>query len=351
MWEHLGLDPWEFRPGGWTKRLNLGAGKRVFPAWTNHDKIKHSPFIDVACNLEQMPWCWPDNTFSRIDAWAILEHLPYNLMKSMDELWRILRPGGKVHIKVPDYRYRKAYLDPTHETRGWADGVFTFFDPNTSHGAACDYYSPYKWKLLGSGYTDKKKVAIWGQLRKVCSLEQWGDMVVNGIAVAPVQKPIIWINGRAGAGKSTMCRYLQGLYPNIIIVDDHTLWKDVFRYIYLKKSGETTATLGEDFFKDERPESMHRDFAIECALVAKSLAQQGHRVVVDMIASPQKRRDRIQAIANPFWIYLQRDQGEVRTPRFDKMEKCDLLIDNDTLGKHEAIAIVAKKLTEAGMLP
>ena len=350
-WERLGIDPWEVRPGNWQQRLNLGAGDRVWPTWTNHDRERHSERIDVAWDLNETPWAaFPPNHFSRVDAWAVLEHIRPTLLESMNEIWRVLRPGGKVHIKVPRWNYYKAYRDPTHIWRGWDLGVFTFFDARMTHGRTHSYYTPYKWELLDCGYTDKKHVAIWARLRKVCSLAQWEE-IMNGVAEAAVQKQVIWINGRAGAGKSTLCRYLQSLYPTLVIVDDHTLWKDVFRYVYLKTSGEQTATLGADLFKDERPESMHRDFAVECALVAKSLARQGHRVIVDMIASPQARRDRIEQIIKPYWVYVKREAGEVRKPQFDKMKKYDLLVDNDKLDKHQMAAYVAKKLCEGGMLP
>jgi len=349
--EHLGLDPWEVRPANWRGRLNIGAGGDAMPAWTNHDKIVHSPQIDVACDLDSIPWTpFQDNQFSRVYAWAVLEHIRPTLQESMDELWRILRPGGKVHIKVPQWDYYKAYRDPTHIWRGWDIGVWTFFDPATGNGANSHYYSPRKWRLLERGYTDKRKVAIWAKLQKVCSEDQWEDVMNGGLKVAE-PKRIIWINGRSGAGKSTLCRYLQSLYPNIIVVDDHYLWRDVWRHTYNKLSGIKTAQPGVDLFDDERPESMHRDFSTECALVAKSLARQGHRVIVDMIASPQKRRERIDLTCNPYWVYVKREQGEVRTPRFDPMPGFDFMADHDLWTKQKSAAKLAKHLVENGLLP
>jgi len=349
-WEKLGIDPWQVRPGNWQLRLNLGAGDRVWPTWTNHDKEKHSQYIDVAWDLDKLPWAaFPDNTFSRVHAWAVLEHIRPTLMESMNEIWRILRPGGKVHIKVPHWKYYKARRDPTHRWFGWDLGVFTFFDAKTTHGKSHSYYTPRKWSLIERGYTDKKRVAIWARLRKVCSLEQWEDAMKGARLVDP--KRVVWINGRAGAGKSTMCRYLQSLFPSVVVVDDHNLWRDTFRHIYLKLTGEKTAVWDADWFKDERKESMHRDFAFECALIANSLAQQGHRVIVDMIASPEKRRERVEQICDPFWVYLRREEGEKRVPRFDKMVSPDLIIDNDQLNKRTAAAFAAMKLNEAGMLP
>jgi len=348
--ETLGLDPWLARPYGWWYRLNLGAGNDVKPAWINHDRRAHRPEIDVQHDLDVLPWPWPDNTFHRVYAWAVLEHLHLTLMESLDEIWRVLQPGGVVHVKVPRAGYYKAYRDPTHIWRGWDPGVWTFFDPHMSNGKEHLYYTERKWKLLESGYTDKAKVALWARLQKRVSKEQM-EAMVNGLDVVAEPKRVIWVNGRAGAGKSTLCRYLQAYCPSLVFIDDHTLWHDVFRYVYHQASGKKTAEPGVNLFADEQPGSMHRDFAIECAMLAKAFAGQGHRVVVDMIASPAERRAHIEQIIKPYWVYVQRDKGEVRTPVFDRMKAADLVIDADKLDKRQAAAFAIMTLWGEGMLP
>jgi len=352
LWERLGLDPWDVRPPAHTKRLNLGAGNRVFPLWINHSLDKHRPEIDVAWDLNQRPWPWPSNTFSRVNAWAVLEHLHLTLLESMDEIWRILRPGGKVHLKVPYYKAARAYTDPTHITRGWHPKVFHFFDPATRRGRECDYYTPFKWQIIEINWTDSTQVAIAASLRKICSFKQWEEAMVEGARVVEPRR-IIWINGRSNAGKSTMCRYLQTLFPSIVVVDDHDFWFGVWQYTYAKLNLEKTAEFGVDWFKDERRESTHRDFAIEVALTAKALANQGHRVVVSMIASPQKRRDRIMEIlGDPYRVYLKHKEGEEKTPIFDPPQKgeYDTVIDGDKLNALGCAALMAKRLSKEGLL-
>lgn len=352
LWERLGIDPWETRSPACAKRLNLGAGDRPDPLWTNHSKGKHRPEIDVAWDLNQTPWPWPSNTFSRVNAWAVLEHLRLDLVESMDEIWRILRPIGKVHIKVPRHMTDRAYTDPTHHWRGWHPKAFTFFDPTTRRGRECSYYTPYKWDLLDWEWTNKQQVAFAVSLRKVCSLEQWEQAMGEG-ARAVESKRIIWINGRSNAGKSTLVRYLQTLFPQLVVVDDHDFWHGVWKYTYAKLNLEKTAEFGVDWFKDERRESTHRDFAIEVALTAKALAKQGHRVLVSMIASPQKRRERIMEILdNPYHIYLKHKQGEEKKPYFDTPKKgeYDLLIDGDELNALGCAAKCAKHLAKEGLL-
>lgn len=350
--EILGLDPWEIRPYGWEHRLNLAAGNRVYPAWTNHDRIKHSDQIDKVWDLNDTPWtCFEDNQFTRVEAWAILEHLKLTLLESMDEIWRILRPGGTLHVKVPHRGYYKAYRDPTHRWFGWDEGVWTFFDPRTTHGKESSYYTDRKWQLLDRGYTDRDRVAIWAKLRKTCTVEQWEVALTKAKHKPP--KRVIWFNGRSQAGKSTVCQLIQAVYPNTVIVDDHYLWRDVWRYTYAKSKGKPTAERGVDHFDDERKESWHRDFAIECAQVAMSLADQGHTVFVSMIASPKARRDRIAEICNPVWVYIKRDKGEHKTPTFDKMGEGEYTFysDHDDVGRHASAAVLVKQLVEAEVLP
>ena len=340
------IGPWELRTG-MHKRLNLGAGKDYKPMWTNHSQYQHSSRIDVACDLNELPWPWPSGQFSRVYAWAVLEHLKIDLVESLDEIWRILKPGGKVKLKLPCWNYYKAWRDPTHRWR-FDPGVFTFFDPRTRNGKRSSYMTPFKWWLLDHGHTDKSKVAIWAEMRKVMSAAQMEDYMKG--QTPPGARRIIWLNGRSQAGKSTLADRLRITFPHLVVVDDHYLWGDVWQYTYDKL--RCAHTPGVDHFEDEQPESCHRDFAIECARVADVLARQGHTVLVSMIASPKARRERIREIIDPFWVYVKRETGEKKKPIFDKPLKgeYDLLVDCDKLGRMQAAALVAKALLKRGLL-
>ena len=61
-----------------------------------------------------------DNTFSSVSAYDVLEHLPRfhdgrNIfIFYMNEMCRVLKPGGKAIFVFPSHPHREAFSDPTH---------------------------------------------------------------------------------------------------------------------------------------------------------------------------------------------------------------------------------------------
>ena len=127
--------------------LNLGAGNKIIGNAVNHDQIKHRPEIAVVWDLNILPWPWPDNSFDLIVVRSVLEHLKLNLVESLDECWRILRPKGQIFLKLPHWKSDVAYWDPTHR---WQFSVRSLdqFDPDTKRGQEYGFYTEQKWKFL-----------------------------------------------------------------------------------------------------------------------------------------------------------------------------------------------------------
>jgi hypothetical protein len=90
-------------------RLNLGCSDQMVPGCCNVDIV---PPCDLIADLTK-PWPWPDSSVNLIRAHDIIEHLPDKIF-TMNELWRVLIPGGQVEIIVPTTDGRAAYQDPTH---------------------------------------------------------------------------------------------------------------------------------------------------------------------------------------------------------------------------------------------
>lgn len=127
--------------------LNLGTGNRPIEGAINHDIVKHRPEISVVHDLNVLPWPWQDNSFDTIVALAVFEHLEHSLLVSMNECWRILRPGGLISLKVPHWNHDVSYRDPTH--RWWFSTYsFDMFDPDTDYGKEYTFYTPRKWKIV-----------------------------------------------------------------------------------------------------------------------------------------------------------------------------------------------------------
>jgi SAM-dependent methyltransferase len=154
---------------GSMKTLNLGAGRRPIKGAVNHDICLdlQRPWITVAHNLSQLPWPWEDNSFDRIVARAVLEHIDIDLVASLNECWRILRPKGILYVKLPFWNSDIAHADPTHR---WFFSLRSFdqFDPNRRRGQEYDFYTDRHWRIIkGPRLNDaKSSIHVTMEVRK-----------------------------------------------------------------------------------------------------------------------------------------------------------------------------------------
>ena len=130
--------------------LNLGAGNRIVPGAINHDLTAHRPEISVMHDLNITPWPLVDNSIDEIQFISVAEHLKLTLIESLNECWRILKPGGTLIIKYPVQGAATIYDDPTHRWF-WSENVLDFVDPSTRYGTVNSYYTPRKWKIVERG--------------------------------------------------------------------------------------------------------------------------------------------------------------------------------------------------------
>ena len=69
------------------KKLNVGCGDDIKEGYTNLDFVKLGG-VDVVHDLNKFPWPFKDNTFDRVYASHVLEHVD-DLIKIMKEIQRI----------------------------------------------------------------------------------------------------------------------------------------------------------------------------------------------------------------------------------------------------------------------
>lgn len=150
-----------------TDILNLGAGNKLVEGAVQHDLTKHRPEIDVIWDLNDIPWPWDDNSFDLVVACAVFEHLRNNLIDTVNECWRILRPGGVLYMKLPYWNSDNSYRDPTHY---WQFSLSTcdIFDPETKYGHDYQFYPAKKWKIIKPARLNKARTsfALKMQVRK-----------------------------------------------------------------------------------------------------------------------------------------------------------------------------------------
>ncbi|HLD34048.1 MAG TPA: class I SAM-dependent methyltransferase [Candidatus Nanoarchaeia archaeon] len=106
-------------------RLNLGSGKDYRKGFIN---IDNSPYIkkDLELNLDKYPFPFDDNSVDYILAMAVIEHLE-DMKAFMEEVHRILKPGGKLRFRVPLAFTHIDSKDPTHKQHITPDTFNQFF--------------------------------------------------------------------------------------------------------------------------------------------------------------------------------------------------------------------------------
>ncbi|KKN16051.1 hypothetical protein LCGC14_0979770 [marine sediment metagenome] len=128
------------------KKLMLAAGMGEKQGYIHHDREKLWPHIEVAHDLEEFPWPWQDDSWDYIEFSDCLEHLRSNATAVLDELWRILKPGGYVYIHTAEAGSWQLNMDPTH-AQGFYIDSFDYYDPATRRGQAYSY-SLRKWRVV-----------------------------------------------------------------------------------------------------------------------------------------------------------------------------------------------------------
>lgn len=125
--------------------LNLGSGFRDEPGSVSVDIVADcNP--DVVHDLREAPWPFADCTFSSVSAFDILEHLP-DTLQTLEELYRICRPGAVIEITTPHFTCSDSYTDPTHCHHF---GYFTFdtFTGGATHNHYTDARFAYRSRRL-----------------------------------------------------------------------------------------------------------------------------------------------------------------------------------------------------------
>lgn len=119
-----------------TKKLNLGCGNVHKEGWINVD-IANLPGVDVVHDIEKLPLPFGDGQFDEIICHDILEHVDYPPV--LQDLHRILSPGGTVHIRVPHFTSKNNAIDPTHK-RLFSVETFDFFCDGASKATRAGRY-------------------------------------------------------------------------------------------------------------------------------------------------------------------------------------------------------------------
>jgi SAM-dependent methyltransferase len=161
-------------------RLDIGGGNNPNPGCINIDILPLEK-VDIVHNIELTPWPLPNECVLQAFASHLFEHISPSppdarfeplvklliakkvfteeeahnhrllgnsgatFMRVMDEIWRILKPGGQLAFVVPYAESHGMYQDPTH-CNFLNETTMCYFDPLDPSGLY-QFYKPQPWKI------------------------------------------------------------------------------------------------------------------------------------------------------------------------------------------------------------
>lgn len=132
-------------------RLDIGCGANKQPGFVGMDIRPIKGSVDIVQDLESFPWSLPDECVTTAVASHVLEHInPHKgvFIAFMDEVWRVMRPGGEFLIAVPYAGSAGYWQDPTH-VNPCNENTWDYFDPEgpASGGMLWGIYRPKPWAI------------------------------------------------------------------------------------------------------------------------------------------------------------------------------------------------------------
>lgn len=146
-----------------TLKLDLGCGQSKREGFLGVDKVETAA-ADFLCDLLRVPWCLRtkptlalggqappltlhDGSVLEVYCSHFLEHIPLAdtpegtdlLIAFMNELHRVLTPGGKATLITPWAWNTRAWQDPTHR-RVISDATFCYFNKGWRVANGLDHY-------------------------------------------------------------------------------------------------------------------------------------------------------------------------------------------------------------------
>lgn len=128
-------------------RLDIGCGAHPQPGFVGIDVQNFDDPNIIQHDMDEYPWPLLPECVELAVASHVVEHISREkrgFLKFMDEVWRVLVPGGKFMIAVPYAGTPGYWQDPTH-CNPVTEHTWRYFDPLDPSGFY-KFYRPKPWK-------------------------------------------------------------------------------------------------------------------------------------------------------------------------------------------------------------
>lgn len=122
--------------------LDAGCGINKYPGAIGIDRSPRSK-ADVIGEVDRARLPFASGVFDEIRAAHLIEHVE-DVIRTMEEFHRVLRPGGRIYLVTPHYTDFSSFCDPTHR---WHLNSFSFRYFGEDHGGF-GYYSEVKLREI-----------------------------------------------------------------------------------------------------------------------------------------------------------------------------------------------------------
>ncbi len=143
-----GVEPiWLPNPWKGARVLMLGCGAKPMVGAVNHDRVKHSPWVDAVGDLEVMPWAWAAGyvgVFDAVYCYDLVEHIA-DVFGFLNEIHALMRPGGVLVMRGGAADNPASYTDPSHK-HWFTEESMDFVDPSRGLGK---HYGQFYLDSLG----------------------------------------------------------------------------------------------------------------------------------------------------------------------------------------------------------
>lgn len=141
-------------------RLDIGCGGNKQPGFVGID-VRPLPGVDIVHDVTTYPWPLPEGCVLMAFASHLVEHIPphnFGFINFMNEVWRVMKPGGEFAIATPHGSSQGYLQDPTH-CNPCNEATWAYFDPTHPSGLY-NIYQPSPWKITHLSWSPAANIEV-----------------------------------------------------------------------------------------------------------------------------------------------------------------------------------------------